>query len=68
MAEPAQLTSKNSILVTTAATTTLPVPKSDLKDYLQNIVGRNTEVTLKDTKNSKETIVQFDSKNGTFCN
>ena len=67
MAQPNKWTSENTILVTTAALATV-IPKGDLKDYLQNIVGRNTEVTLslKDTKKGKERIVQFDSENGTF--
>ena len=65
MAQLDQWTSNKSILVTTAAEGTV-IPKGDLKDYLQTIVGNNTEVTLKNTNNDKETIVLFDSENGTF--
>ena len=64
MAQP-NWTSKKSILVTTAAEASV-IPKGDLKKYMQNIVGRNTELTLKDTDSDKETIVQFDSENGTL--
>ena len=67
MAELDQWMSKKSIIVTTLAEATV-IPNGDLKDYLQNTAGRNTEVTLKYTKNGKEIFVQFDSESGTFYN
>ena len=67
MAQPDQCTLDNSILVTSAVKAAV-MPQDDLKDYQQNIVGRNTEVTVKDTDNDKETVVRFDSENGTFYN